>query len=147
MICLLFHPTFLLSLCPHCTHSCTAVCIALLCLVMCAVCCVLCAAILIFCWLGITCCRIYSSLFPSKPLPVWALCGGHAILNTQGFLNGVVFCSVRRRPPAVTVSKHTIIYWIIHCRVCMQCVVCVPLLLLFISYHRCNRYCSIEVCG
>lgn len=47
-----------------------------------------------FVWFGITMCRLYTSLFPSKTLPIWALCTGHAILNTQGLLNGIVFFSV-----------------------------------------------------
>jgi uncharacterized membrane protein YciS (DUF1049 family) len=51
-------------------------------------------AILMFVWFGITLCRFYSSLYPNQGLPIWALCTGHAILNTQGLLNGIVFCSV-----------------------------------------------------
>jgi hypothetical protein len=51
-------------------------------------------AILIFCWLGITACRFYSSLYPEKVLPIWALGTSHFILNLQGFLNAFVFCSV-----------------------------------------------------
>ncbi len=52
------------------------------------------AAILIFVWLGITGCRFYSSLYPDRHLPNWALGTGHAILNMQGLLNGIVFFSV-----------------------------------------------------
>lgn len=53
-------------------------------------------AILMFVWTGITLCRLYSSIYPHRVLPIWALCTGHAILNTQGLLNGIVFFSVRK---------------------------------------------------
>lgn len=51
-------------------------------------------AILMFVWLGITACRIYSSIYPNRHLANWALGTAHAVLNLQGFLNCLVFCSV-----------------------------------------------------
>lgn len=44
--------------------------------------------------MGITACRFYSSIYPERLLPIWALGSSHFILNLQGFLNAVVFCSV-----------------------------------------------------
>lgn len=52
------------------------------------------SAILIFVWSGITMCRIYSSIYPDRHLANWALGSGHALLNMQGLLNGIIFFSV-----------------------------------------------------
>ncbi len=51
-------------------------------------------AILILVWLPITACRIYTSIHPHRYLANWALGSAHALLNSQGWLNALVFCSV-----------------------------------------------------
>ncbi len=53
------------------------------------------SAILIFCWIPLTCCRVYTaSSAPGTLLPDWAIGLAYTAVDSQGLLNAVVFANV-----------------------------------------------------